>query len=164
MKMNLWTIMATLIALPVVFVLAGQLGFLSGQAPTDLSVQAERLKAPSRTRNSVSSQAALHPDHPQLAYAQIDPLVLRGTGPQTLARLRTVVQTMPGAQLVSAEGDYMYATFTTRWMKFTDDVEFWFDPAAQVVQVRSASRLGQKHFGANRARIEAIRSALAAGA
>jgi uncharacterized protein (DUF1499 family) len=48
-------------------------------------------------------------------------------------------------------------------MRYTDDVEFWFDPAAQVVQVRSASRLGYSDRGANRARIEALRARLAAG-
>ena len=45
-------------------------------------------------------------------------------------------------------------------MKFVDDAEFWFDPANSVVQVRSASRIGRKDFGVNRARIEAIRQAL----
>jgi len=39
-------------------------------------------------------------------------------------------------------------------------VEFWFDPAAGAVQVRSASRLGSKDFGVNRARIETLREAL----
>jgi uncharacterized protein (DUF1499 family) len=46
-------------------------------------------------------------------------------------------------------------------MRFVDDVEFWVDPAAGVVQVRSASRVGRKDLGVNRARIEAIRERLA---
>ena len=49
----------------------------------------------------------------------------------------------------------------TRVMKFVDDAEFWFDPASGVVHVRSASRVGRKDFGVNRARIEAVRQALA---
>ena len=47
-------------------------------------------------------------------------------------------------------------------MGFVDDVEFWADPAAGVIQLRSASRLGRKDFGVNRARIEDIRTRLAA--
>ena len=47
-------------------------------------------------------------------------------------------------------------------MKFVDDVEFWFDPKAQVIQVRSASRVGEGDMGVNRKRIEAVRAALAA--
>jgi len=47
-------------------------------------------------------------------------------------------------------------------MKYVDDVEFWFDPAANAIQVRSASRGGRGDMGVNRKRIEAVRSALAA--
>ena len=35
-------------------------------------------------------------------------------------------------------------------MKFVDDLERWVDPVNQVVQVRSASRMGRKDFGVNR--------------
>jgi len=42
-------------------------------------------------------------------------------------------------------------------MGFIDDVEFWQDPVAGVIQVRSASRLGQSDLGVNRRRIEEIR-------
>ena len=45
-------------------------------------------------------------------------------------------------------------------MRFVDDVEFWYDPAAQSIAVRSASRIGRKDFEVNSARIEAIRSQL----
>ena len=41
-----------------------------------------------------------------------------------------------------------------------DDVEFLLDEGASVIHVRSASRLGRKDFGVNRARIEAIRARL----
>ena len=151
--------MATLIALPVVLVLAGQLGFLSGQAPTDLGVQAERLKAPSLTRNSVSSQAALHPDHPQLAYAQIDPLPLRGTPQDSMALLQRALAAEPGVRIVTSTEGYHRATATTQWMGFVDDLEFWLNPTQGVIDVRSASRLGREDFGANRARMERIRLA-----
>jgi uncharacterized protein (DUF1499 family) len=156
MKMNLWTIMATLIALPVVLVLAGQLGFLSGQAPTDLGVQAERLKAPSLTRNSVSSQAALHPDHPQLAYAQIDPLPLRGSPQDSMALLQRALAAEPGVRIVMSTEGYLRATATTQWLGFVDDLEFWLNPTQAVIEVRSASRLGREDFGANRSRLERI--------
>ena len=55
------------------------------------------------------------------------------------------------------------ATFTTRWLRFVDDVEFALDAPAGVIDVRSASRLGAEDFGTNRRRIEAIRSAFDAG-
>ena len=151
--------MATLIALPVVLVLAGQLGLLSGQAPDDLGVQAERLKAPSLTRNSVSSQAALHPNHPQLSYAQIAPLPMLGTPQDSMVLLQRALDTQPGVRIVTSKEGYVRATATTRWMGFVDDLEFWLNPTQAVIEVRSASRLGREDFGANRARLERIRLA-----
>jgi uncharacterized protein (DUF1499 family) len=157
-----WLVVAVVV-LAVVSVVAGQLGLFRGTPPTDLGVKDGKLKRPSRTPNSVSSQADLWPCDPQQAYARIAPLALVGTGAETMARLKTVVQAQPGAVVVKAEGDYLYAIFTTRLMKYTDDVEFWFDPVAQVVQVRSASRVGRGDFNANRKRVEALRAHLRAG-
>ena len=154
--------LAVLAALAVMAVVAGQAGLLKGTPPTDLGVRDGRLKGLSDTPNVVSSQAALYPNHPQRSYAEIAPLALRGDGPATMARLKTVVQGMAGAQVIRSEPDYLYAQYTSPLMKYVDDVEFWFDPAAQVIQLRSASRLGKRDLGANRKRIEAVRAALAA--
>ena len=157
-----WFLIVVL-TLAVLTVLAGQLGWLRSGAPADLGVNEGKLKRPSKTPNSVSSQAELWPGHPQAAYAQVAPLALvGGSGTATLARLQALLPTLAGATVVSARDDYLYASFSTPLMKFTDDVEFWFDPAAGVVQVRSASRLGRKDFGVNRARVEMIRARLAA--
>jgi uncharacterized protein (DUF1499 family) len=156
-----WLLIA-LVGLALLAVILGQLGLLRGSAPKDLGVKEGKLKRPSKTPNSVTSQADHWPDHPQQSFARIDPLPLRVDGPATLARLKNIVVTMPGAQVMSAEGDYLYAQFTTPLMKYTDDTEFWFDRSANVIQVRSASRLGQRDFLANRKRVEAIRAALLA--
>ena len=66
----------------------------------------------------------------------------------------------PGARVVEDRADYLRVEFMTRWLRFVDDAEFWLDPASNVIHVRSASRLGRKDFGVNRARIEAIRAQL----
>jgi uncharacterized protein (DUF1499 family) len=160
-KILMWTL-ALLVVLAVALVVAGQMGLFKGNPPDNLGVRAGRLNPPSRTPNSVSSQAALHADHPMRAYADLAPLPLRGDGAATLAALRAIVQVMPGAKVVRSEPDYLYAQFSSRVLGFVDDTEFWFDPAGGVVQVRSASRVGRKDFGVNRARVEAIRARLAA--
>ena len=41
-------------------------------------------------------------------------------------------------------------------MRFVDDVEFFYDDKAGLIHVRSASRLGRRDFGVNRARVEAL--------
>ena len=141
---------------------AGQAELFGSSPPTDLGVHDGKLKPPSATDNSVSSQALLYPDNPQRHAAQIAPLPLRGDGPMTLAKIRAVVEAMAGAKVVKSDADYLYAQYTTPLMKFVDDVEFWYDPAAQAIQVRSASRVGESDLGVNRKRIEAVRAALVA--
>ncbi|WP_298831602.1 DUF1499 domain-containing protein [uncultured Piscinibacter sp.] len=150
-----------LLLLAVAVALAAQLGLLRGRMPADLGARDGRLKPPSMTPNSVSSQAHLYHDHPQRGYAQIDPVTVTDSGPQTLERLRRIVEGMEGAKVVRSDPGYLHVEFTSRWMKFVDDCEFWFDPRAGVIHVRSASRMGRKDFGVNRARVEAIRARLA---
>ena len=155
------SILIIVVVVVIAALAAGQAGLLKGKPPGQLGVRDGKLRPPSPTPNSVSSQAALYLPPGQRTYASVEPLALRGSGPQTIAKLKAIVETMPGAEVVKSEPGYLYAQYTTRLMKYVDDVEFWFDPAKQVVQVRSASRLGSRDFGVNRARVDAIRLRLA---
>jgi len=159
----LWRALLGLAALAGLTVVAGQAGLLQGRAPADLGVRNGRLKPPSDTPNSVSSQAGLWTGNPQRAGAQIEPLPLQGDGPASMARLRALVAAMPGVRIVESRPDYLYAQFTTRVLRFVDDTEFWFDPAAGVIVLRSASRIGRRDCEVNRQRIEAIRASYASG-
>ena len=156
-----WTLI-TVFALVAGAIAAGQLGLLRGKASADLGVKQGKLKGLSSTPNCVSSQAHLYADHPQRLYSSIEPLALRGDGAATIAKLETIVQRTANATLIESTPDYVYAQYTTSLMKYVDDVEFWFDPVGSNIAVRSASRLGQRDFDANRKRIEAVRAALAA--
>jgi uncharacterized protein (DUF1499 family) len=73
------------------------------------------------------------------------------------AKLEKIVRNSPGANVIKAESDYLYAEFTTKLLGFVDDVEFLLDAPKQRIHVRSASRLGRKDFDVNRKRIESIR-------
>ncbi len=147
--------LATLAAFSAI---AGQGGLFSGTAPTNLGVRDGRLNPPSLNPNSVSSQASLYPDHPQKDYADIAPLSYTGSGETAMEKLANLLQNSERTVIITRGPDYIYAECSTAWLKFTDDVEFWLDKPKGVIQVRSASRLGRSDFGANRARIEAIRT------
>ncbi len=150
----------TIIVLVVVLLLAAQFGLLSGKQPNNIGVTSERLKPPSKTRNSVSSQAHLYTDHVQMQYASIEPLPFKNNNAaNSMQVLISVLKNTPGVTIVDAKPDYIYAHAKTKVLKFVDDVEFWVNPAKGVIDVRSASRLGREDFGANRVRVEAIRSA-----
>jgi len=145
------------VIVPLLILAAGQFGFLAGRPPP-LGVSNGRLQPPSRTPNSVSSQASLWRDGDYAStYALIDPLPVRGDAASAISRLRALLAEWPGARIVEERPDYLRVEFTTRWLHFVDDAEFWYDPASERIQVRSASRLGRKDFGVNRERMDAIR-------
>jgi len=154
-----WTLLALGVLVLLVW-LAGRLGALRGNPPADLGVHDGRLKPPAHTPNSVSSQADLYPEHPMREYARVAALPASGGASASLARLRAMVERLPGATVIEQRDDYLYAQFETPALRFVDDVEFWYDPATQSIAVRSASRIGRKDFGVNRARVEAIRGQL----
>ena len=160
--LGLFALFALLAALFVL--MAGQMGMFSGHPPGDLGVRDGRLKQPSLTPNSVTSQAALYPDHLQRTYADIQPIAYTGDAQEAMARLTRLLEQSPGCVLVKREAGYLYAQWTTRWLKFIDDVEFLLDPVASVIHVRSAGRLGSGDLGVNRLRVEALRARFAGGA
>jgi uncharacterized protein (DUF1499 family) len=86
----------------------------------------------------------------------IAPLPLTGT---EWDRVAAVVGAL-GGHIVQQDAHYLHATFTSRLLRFVDDLELRQDGAA--IQVRSASRVGHSDLGVNRRRVEALRSALAA--
>lgn len=153
------TVLLVSIGLLASAVIAIQFGILGGNRPADMGVKDSRLKPPSPTRNSVSSQAALYPDHPQRVYADIKPLPLKHGSAASLQVLADVLRSMPGIRVVEQRPDYIHAEAETRWLRFVDDMEFWVNPARGAIELRSASRLGREDFGTNRDRIEAIRAA-----
>ncbi len=64
--------------------------------------------------------------------------------------------------MVTKTDSYLHVEFTSRWMRFTDDLEFQLVADQGVIHVRSASRIGYSDLGANRDRVEKIRQHLAA--
>lgn len=119
----------------------------AGERPSTLGMQNGQLATCPDSPNCVSSSETRQ-SH------SITPI----TG--TLSSVKQAIMQMPGAQIIREEGNYLYAEFTTRLMGFVDDAEFLADPAAGVVHVRSASRLGHSDLGVNRKRLEAIRTAV----
>lgn len=177
MKKMLKLILIILIALPVLLLLAGQAGLLRGTRPADIGVNNRLLKAPgAHSQNVVSTQAALHP---HTDYHIIAPLKLHGepaagssaagspaagspaagSPAAEFSRLQKIVAGMAGSRIITSRPDYFHAEFETKMLKFIDDVEFLLDAEKGEIHMRSASRIGRKDFGVNRARLEQIRRA-----
>jgi uncharacterized protein (DUF1499 family) len=109
------------------------------------------LQACPSSPNCVSSQAA---DSPH----QIAALPLTGDLANSRQRLLALLASQPRVTVVSDENNYIHAEFTSRLLRFVDDVEFLLGP--QAIEVRSASRVGHSDLGVNRARVEQLREQL----
>ena len=125
----------------------------SGKRPSNIGARDGRLAPIKSSPNNVSSQAPKED-----AEHYIAPLKLRGNGAEALVTLRKVIDAMERTHVVQHDGAYLCAEFRSKLMGFVDDVEFQVSEPEGVVHVRSASRLGRRDFGVNRARVEAIRA------
>ena len=128
------------------------MGLFSGSRPDGLGVNNGQLKTAPGKPNCVNSQSLE-------GYSTIAPFNYSGDGRPAQARIKSVVEATPVAKIIESRPDYFYAEYTSRMLRFVDDVEFYLDEKAGVIQVRSASLLGKKDFGVNRKRVEEIRAA-----
>ena len=119
----------------------------AGEPPQNIGVQNDRLTPCPDSPNCVSSFETDEEHGIQPLNASLD-------------QIEQVLLGLDEANIVSSEGNYLYAEFTSRIMGYVDDVEFLYDTTSRTTHVRSASRLGYSDLGANRNRIENIRSLL----
>ncbi len=126
----------------------------SGSRPANLGVTAGKLLDCPNSPNCVSSQSTD-------AQHKISPLTYAGDPAKALEALKAAISSMPRTKVITAEGNYLYAEFTSALMGYVDDVEFYLNADKSIIEVRSASRLGESDLGVNRDRIEAIRTKLA---
>lgn len=135
------------LALPLLVLLSA----CSGTAPDNLGIHDGQLSACPDSPNCVNSQASD-------ARHAIEPLPLQGTAEETQARLKALLSAEPRVSVVEEAPGYLRAEFSSKLMRFVDDVEFMIGAAG--VDVRSASRLGYADFDVNRERIEHLRQRL----
>lgn len=90
----------------------------------------------------------------------IPPLQVVGESASAWAALVNYLEQTPGFTVTKNTGGYLRAEARTRILRFVDDVEFMARPEEGIIAMRSASRLGYYDFGANRRRLETLRSSL----
>jgi uncharacterized protein (DUF1499 family) len=125
---------------------------LLARKPASLGVTDGKLAPCPASPNCVSTQAA-DPGH------HIDPIAFEGSAADAHARLKTILAAQPRCRVVTDDGTYLHAEFTSLLFRFVDDVEFLIDGPAHLIHFRSASRAGHSDLGVNRARMERIRQA-----
>jgi uncharacterized protein (DUF1499 family) len=142
----------TLVGGPVAIAFKSPFSF-SGTRPNTLGIQEGTLAECPSSPNCVSSQSQ------DLSHA-IAPLTFHSKPEIAFAHLKAVIESLPRSTMIQSTPNYLYAEFASTLMGFVDDVEFYLDPDTSVIQVRSASRLGESDLGVNRQRIETVRTLL----
>ncbi len=104
------------------------------------------------TPNCVSSEG-----DPRDAVHYVAPLGLPdGLAPEAaMDAFEALVRSAPRSEVLERGPLRLRATVRTAVFRFVDDVDARIDPAARLLHVRSASRVGRGDFGANRRRVSA---------
>jgi len=121
----------------------------SGVRPKNLGIKNGELAPCPNSPNCVSTKA-------QDAKHAIPPIPYTTARQEAMAKLMTIIRSMPRTSIVATTDDYLQVEFTSAVFRFVDDVEFYLDDTDKTLQVRSASRLGYSDFGVNRKRMEEI--------
>ncbi|MBA3581607.1 MAG: DUF1499 domain-containing protein [Gammaproteobacteria bacterium] len=139
----------------------------SGEPPKNIGVRDGLLAACPDTPNCVQSQTKELPSYIEplvvavnadINIAGADTAVADATaGAAAITQIASIINSLPRTKIINQTEHYLRAEFTSRLMRYVDDVEFYFDAKKGVLQVRSASRMGHSDMGVNRERIEHIR-------
>jgi len=146
----LFIIVGGLLALGLMAFIA--MAIQSQKRPATLGLQHGQLRPCPESPNCVCSEADSRsdPEH------DVAPIPLHAG---TWARLKQVI-IKQGGTIEQDAGHYLHATFTSSLFRFVDDIELRLDPAAGVIQIRSASRAGRSDFGVNHQRVKHITATL----
>ncbi len=126
---------------------------INNQYKSELGVRASKLAPLASKPNCVSSQTTVQ--------SKAVPAVSYEGAPETqMARVANAIGKMPGAVIKQQNEHYLYAVFTSKLMRFKDDLEIFLDESTKQMHFRSASRVGYSDLGVNRKRYETFISYL----
>ena len=123
----------------------------SAPRPDNLGLKNNLLLSCPKSPNCVLSQAS-DSKH------KIKPIYYAISVEAAKEKLNQVIQSMDGTRIITQDEVYWHVEFTTRWLSFIDDVEFYFPESEALIHLRSASRSGYWDLGVNRKRTKEIRS------
>jgi uncharacterized protein (DUF1499 family) len=128
-------------------------GGCSGTRPDEIGIDPSGLRGCPKSPNCISSEAK-DEQH------AIEPFRLKGDTNTSWTLILDEIASMPRWTTVTATDSYIHVECKSRIFRFVDDLELYFNSSKGIISIRSASRIGYSDFGANRRRIELLRSEL----
>jgi len=128
-------------------------GGCSGKRPDEIGIDPSGLRGCPKSPNCVSSEAK---DEKHA----IESFRLKGDPNVSWPLIQDEIASMPRWTIVTATDNYIHVECKSRIFRFIDDLELYFNSSNGIISIRSASRIGYSDFGANRRRVELLRSEL----
>ena len=128
-------------------------GGCSGKRPDEIGIDPSGLRGCPKSPNCVSSEAK-DEQH------AIEVFRLKGDPNVSWTLIQGEIVSMPGWVIVTATDNFIHVECKSRIFRFIDDLELYLNSSNEVISMRSASRIGYSDFGANRRRVELLRSGL----
>jgi uncharacterized protein (DUF1499 family) len=139
----------------VLFTLIGLWG-CGASKPKDLGMNNGQFKPCPSSPNCVSTQADTSDEEHYMA-----PIPYQGSRESAQKKIMAVIDEMPRTKVLKDKENYIHVTFTTRIMRYVDDVEFYLPADDKLIHFRSASRLGYSDMGKNRERMNTVKEKFA---
>ncbi|MGD6816022.1 DUF1499 domain-containing protein [Metabacillus sp. 84] len=100
-------------------------------------------------RNCVSTFNKEKPQH-------IKPVSYSEEEQTAMHLMKELLQSMKRVTVKEEDSVFIRCVFVSKWFKFKDDVEIWFDSENKKIHIKSSSRTGYSDFGVNKRRAEHI--------
>ena len=126
---------------------------IANLSKSNLGVKNGKLSPLSKKPNCVSTQT-------EFSSKRVAPVKFSGEAAEFMAKVASAMASMPGAVIKQQSENYVYVVFTSKIMRFKDDVEVYLDEEEGLMHFRSASRVGYSDLGVNAKRYDAFISKL----
>ena len=122
----------------------------AGKRPSSVGIRDNRLYPCPESPNCVSSMAEDKAHY-------IEPCTYPSEKHQAYKALLRVILEQERATIIEQSDNYLHVEFKSKYLRFVDDVEFYFPNNEPIIHVRSASRVGRSDLGVNRKRMNHVR-------
>lgn len=122
---------------------------------SDTVLANKKLPVCDNSSNCLSSQAKIADKQHYIA-----PLEIKGDPEKAWQEFKQAVANQGRMVITHQNNDSVHAIATSFLLRYIDDINGVLDSDAQLIHIRSASRVSHKEFGANRKRLEALRETL----
>ena len=116
------------------------------------SMSKKKLPVCLKSPNCVSSQAMIADTQHFIA-----PFEIRGNPDKAWEQLKKAILSQSRMVITHETHNTLHAEATSLVFRFVDDIDAILDKEAELIHIRSASRVGHNDFGINRKRIETLR-------